>query len=67
MLEGLDKKCHKIAYLKAVVGAKMDDKDYAITNLRTAIELKSDWKAYAAKDVEFAKFAADEAFIALVQ
>ncbi|MCD4770172.1 MAG: tetratricopeptide repeat protein [Bacteroidales bacterium] len=67
MLEGLDQKCHKVAYLKAVIGAKMDDKDYAINNLRAAIELKSDWKAYAASDAEFAKYAADEAFIALVQ
>ena len=59
--------CGTPSYLKAVVGARMDNKDYTLNSLREAVELNADWKAYAAKDVEFAMFAEDEAFKAIVQ
>lgn len=68
MLDGMEMcECGTPSYVKAVVGARMDDKDYTLNNLREAVEFNADWKAYAAKDVEFAKFAEDEAFKAIVQ
>ena len=68
MLDGMEKcKCGTPSYLKAVVGARMDDKDYTLNNLREAVEFNEKWKAYAAKDIEFAKFADDDAYKAIVQ
>jgi len=55
-------KCGKPSYLKAVIGAKLDDKNYMLTNLREAIGDKIEWKAYAKTDLEFAKFFNDETF-----
>jgi tetratricopeptide (TPR) repeat protein len=52
----------KPAYLKAVIGAKLDDRTYMLTNLREAIGDNVAWKAYAKTDLEFAKFFADETF-----
>ena len=59
--------CGKPAYLKAVVGARLDDKNYMLNNLREAIGYKSDWKAYAKTDLEFAKFFVDDTFKSVVQ
>ncbi len=68
MLDGMEMcKCGTPSYLKAVIGARMDNKDYVLNNLREAVEFNADWKAYAAKDVEFAMFAEDEAFKAIIQ
>jgi tetratricopeptide (TPR) repeat protein len=55
-------KCGKPSYLKAVIGAKLDDRNYMLTNLREAIGDKIEWKAYAKTDLEFAKFFNDETF-----
>jgi len=55
-------KCGKPSYLKAVIGAKLDDKNYMLTNLREALGDKIEWKAYAKTDLEFAKFFNDETF-----
>jgi tetratricopeptide (TPR) repeat protein len=60
-------KTGKPAYLKAVVGARMDDKTYMQTNLKDAVATKGDWKAYAKTDLEFAKFFTDAAFTSVVQ
>ncbi len=60
-------KCGKPSYLKAIVGARLDDKNYMLAGLKEAIDFKADWKAYAKTDLEFAKFFADSAFMALVQ
>jgi len=60
-------KTGKPAYLKAVVGARMDDKTYMQTNLKDAVAAKGDWKAYAKTDLEFAKFFQDAAFTSTVQ
>lgn len=57
----------KVQYLKAVVGARLDDKNYMLAGLKEAIAAKPDWKAYAKTDLEFAKFFADSAFTGLVQ
>ena len=60
-------KCGKPSYLKAVVGARLDDKNYMVAGLKEAIGFKADWKAYAKTDIEFAKYFNDDAFKALVQ
>jgi tetratricopeptide (TPR) repeat protein len=69
MLDGMKElcKCGKPSYLKAVIGAKLDDKNYMITNLKEAVAFKADWKAYAKTDLEFAKFFTDADFKAAVQ
>ncbi len=55
------------SYLKAVVGARLDDKNYMISGLREAVGLNSSWKAYAKTDLEFAKFFNDDTFKSTVQ
>lgn len=68
MLDGMEMcKCGRPSYLKAVIGARMDNMDYAVTSLREAIGFNAEWKEYAKKDIEFAKFAEDDAFKAVIQ
>lgn len=55
------------SYLKAIVGARLDDKTYMVNGLKEAIGFKPEWKAYAKTDLEFAKFFSDPAFTGLVQ
>jgi len=55
------------SYLKAIVGARLDDKTYMVSGLKEAIGFKPEWKAYAKTDLEFAKFFSDSAFTGLVQ
>ena len=55
------------AYLKAVVGARTNDKDAVYANLKSAIEQDGKLKARAAEDIEFAKFAEEEEFKAIVK
>ena len=55
------------AYLKAVVGARTNDKDAVYANLKSAIAQDENLKIRAAEDIEFAKFAEDEAFQAIVK
>ncbi len=57
----------KSDYLKAVVGARLDDKNYMLAGLKASVAAKPEWKAYAKSDLEFAKFFADSAFMGLVQ
>jgi len=55
------------SYLKAIVGARLDDRNYMLNNLREAIGFNLAWKAYAKTDLEFAKFFADDTFKTAVQ
>jgi tetratricopeptide (TPR) repeat protein len=55
------------SYLKAVVGARLDDKNYMQSNLRDAVAANASWKAYAKTDLEFAKFFNDDTFKSTVQ
>jgi tetratricopeptide (TPR) repeat protein len=55
------------SYLKAVAGARLDDRTYMLNNLREAIGLNSNWKAYAKTDLEFAKYFNDDTFKSAVQ
>ncbi len=69
ILDGMKEmcKCGKPSYLKAIIGARLDDKNYMLAGLREAVGFNADMKAYAKTDLEFAKFWADDAFKAVVQ
>jgi tetratricopeptide (TPR) repeat protein len=69
MLDGMKElcKCGKPSYLKAVIGARLDDKNYMISNLKEAINFKAEWKAYAKTDLEFGKYFTDDTFKATIQ
>jgi tetratricopeptide (TPR) repeat protein len=55
------------AYLKAVVAARTNAKADVISNLKKAVAQDASMKAKAANDVEFAKFAEDAEFQAIVK
>jgi len=57
----------KPSYLRAVVGARLDDRTYMLNNLREAIGLNGSWKAYAKTDLEFAKYFTDDTFKSAIQ
>lgn len=57
----------KPSYLKAVVGSRLDDRNYMLGGLREAIGVKADWKAYAKTDLELAKYWNDDTFKSAVQ
>lgn len=55
------------AYLKAVVGARQNDRDAVYANVKAAIQQDANLKAKAQNDIEFAKYQSEEAFQALVK
>ena len=55
------------AYLKAVVGARTNDKAAVIDNLKSAFAQDASLKRRAAQDIEFAKFAEEAEFKALIK
>jgi len=55
------------AYLKAVVAARTNDRDGVIANLKSAVEQDAKLKERAAQDIEFAKFAEEEEFQAIIK
>ena len=55
------------AYLKAIVGARTNDTEAVYENLKVAIAKDAKMKARAAQDIEFAKFAEDTKFQAIVK
>ena len=55
------------AYLKAVVAARTNAKADVLSNLKNAVAQDANLKAKAASDVEFAKFAEDAEFLAIVK
>jgi tetratricopeptide (TPR) repeat protein len=54
-------------YLKAVLGARSENSDMVLNNLRTAVGKDANLKAYAKKDAEFLKFFNDETFKSIVE
>ncbi|MCX6332736.1 MAG: hypothetical protein NT092_00340 [Bacteroidia bacterium] len=60
-------KCGRPSYLKAVVGARLDDRDYMLNGLREAVGFNADWKAYAKTDLELAKYWNDDTFKSAIQ
>ncbi|NLI72251.1 MAG: hypothetical protein GX361_05910 [Bacteroidales bacterium] len=55
------------AYLAAIIGARTNDRDAVYTNLRTAIKRNKSFAKKALTDLEFAKYAADAAFLQIVK
>ncbi len=55
------------AYLAAVVASRTNDREGVYANLKTAIAKDADYKEQAANDIEFAKFADDATFQAIVK
>jgi len=55
------------AYLLAVVGARTNDREAVYSNLKVAVERDADLKAKAKDDIEFAKFAEDSQFAAIIK
>ena len=55
------------AYLTAVIGARQNNRAAVYENLALAIERDAQLKAKAQKDIEFAKYVADEKFQAIVK
>ncbi len=60
-------KCGAPSYLKAVIAARLDDKNGVVNNLRDAIGYNSDWKNYARTDLEFAKLFMDDTFVSITK
>lgn len=54
-------------YLRAVVGARTNDRETVYKSLKAAFAKDPELKARAASDIEFAKFAEDAAFNAIVK
>ena len=52
----------KISYLKAIIGARKQDRDLLLNSLKVAVEKDSKLGAYAAKDIEFAQYAQESDF-----
>ena len=55
------------AYLKAVVAARTNDKAGVIENLKSAFAQDANLKVRAAQDIEFAKFAEEADFLAIIK
>ena len=55
------------SYLKAIVAARTNEANGVVSNLKTAIAKDSSMAKEAAKDLEFAKFAANADFASLVK
>jgi hypothetical protein len=60
-------KCGAPSYLKAVIAARLDDKDGVINGLREAIGYNSDWKNFAQTDLEFSRFFTDDLFMSITK
>ncbi|MBN2612130.1 MAG: tetratricopeptide repeat protein [Bacteroidales bacterium] len=56
-----------VYYLKAVASARGGKDEGVFNNLRTAVGKDAALKAYAKKDVEFVKYASNEAFTGIIQ
>jgi len=66
-LEAIDHKCPWGDYLKAVVGARMDDENYMIENLKAAVAGIDELKALAKTDMEFGKYFENADFKSIVE
>lgn len=67
VLKSIEKPDALTHYLKAIVGARTSDKDMTISSLKSAVSMNKEMAKMAIKDIEFAKFFTDEAFLAIVK
>jgi len=54
-------------YLKAVVGARLNDRTYMLNSLRAAVAADAEWKNYARTDLEFVRYFNDNDFRSAIQ
>lgn len=66
VLNSIEKPNSLTYYLKAIVGARTNDRDAVLTNLKTACQ-DAELKAYAKNDIEFAKYAELPEYQAIVK
>ncbi len=62
-----DQDAANVYYLKAILGARKQDKDLLLNNLRTAVEKDASYKEYAKKDIEFAQYKDDAGYKGIVE
>ncbi|HLP04127.1 MAG TPA: tetratricopeptide repeat protein [Paludibacter sp.] len=55
------------SYLGAIVAARTSNKDQVYSNLKEAVRLDRKLAAKAANDIEFSKYATDDAFLSIVK
>ena len=55
------------AYLSAIIGARTNDRDAVYSNMKVAVAKDASMKERAKKDIEFAKYMEDEAFMAIIK
>ncbi len=55
------------AYLKAIVGSRLDDKTYTLNALKEASSLSPDFRTALKNDLEFAKYFNDSSFAGMFQ
>lgn len=67
LLNCIEEPCAMAYYLKAVIGARKQDNTILFDNLRSAVGKDSSLKAYAKKDMEFAKYFQDSTFRSIVE
>ncbi|MDG1332273.1 MAG: hypothetical protein P8P74_08075 [Crocinitomicaceae bacterium] len=63
----VDKKSGQGYYLKAIAAARQDQLNEVVSNLKSAIAKDGSYKAKAMKDMEFASYAENAAFTAIVK
>ena len=66
-LDAISNPSARASYLKAIVGARTDNKDYLMNNLRAAVSADSTYKEFARTDVEFARYWNDSTFQSIVR
>ncbi|WP_065218769.1 MULTISPECIES: tetratricopeptide repeat protein [Butyricimonas] len=66
-LNAENKECPMSYYLKAVIGARTNDANAVMSNLRKACSLDASFKQLAATDMEFAKYFENNDFTAIVK
>jgi len=57
----------KASYLKAIVGARLDNRTYSLDGLRAAVAGDTKYKALAKTEVDLAKYWNDDTFKSIVQ
>ena len=55
------------AYLQAVVGARTNDREAVYAGMKEAVKRDASMKEKALNDIEFAKFAKDAEFLAIIK
>ena len=66
-LDAIEKDHEWIYYLRAVVGARLQDDDYMFDNLRSSVGKNADMKEMAKTELEFFKYFENDTFKSIVE